>query len=767
MGLLSLGTPLDWHESKKHNEHVRENGITQLINIFRQHASRSNDKFLWGDEVEYMLVDIDSKNKTARLSIDKDYILDDLNDPDKSLHKLVDNNILFHPEYGRFMLESTPASPYNGTCLKDYVYVEENMIVRRKISESELPPHIKPLTLTSFPRMGCNNFTSPPAKAIGPASQSLFLPDEIINRHVRFPTLTANIRKRRGSKVAINLPMYPDVNTKLIDDSIPRDRDLFVSDKEPWLGAAKPGHVYMDSMGFGMGSSCLQITMQAQDISEARYLYDTLAPITPIMLSLSAASPIFKGYLVNQDVRWNVISGAVDDRTFVERDVEPYNGYDLFGGMNVDKRQHLPLPKQSVNKYGDINNLTTKDGKPIQKIPKSRYDSIDNYLNDQNYSTNYFKDEYNDIYSPINEKVYKRLLEQNSDLFDEYTAKHFAHLFIRDPLVLFSERIDQDNSTENDHFENLQSTNWQTLRFKPPALYSSDTDLSSKPGWRVEFRPMEIQLTDFENAAYSNFISLLSKAIIKFKPNLYIPILKIETNMRLAHNVDSVLNEKFWFKSLDQWNLDNSDFVGYDLSWFDRFLNKGNDELGYDEVYVNGYSINGTNTTGESEEDLLLNGTINGSYGHKGFYRGRRRTIEAVNDIDDHGIDERYSINEIINGNDKFPGLIRLVVKVIATDLLPEGSHHCENSDLAKNLTRIQKYLQLISQRASGKVPTTANWLRNSVLRSDFYKRDSKVSEALNYVLVEKAAAITDLRDKDLLIDLLGETTTEYLLNSI
>ena len=52
----------------------------------------------------------------------------------------------------------------------------------------------------------------------------------------------------------------------------------------------------MDSMGFGMGSSCLQITMQTKNISQARYLYDSLAPIAPIMLSLSAAAPILKDF---------------------------------------------------------------------------------------------------------------------------------------------------------------------------------------------------------------------------------------------------------------------------------------------------------------------------------------------------------------------------------------------------------------------------------------------------------------------------------------
>ena len=183
--------------------------------------------------------------------------------------------------------------------------------------------------------------------------------------------------------------------------------------------------------------------------------------------------------------------------------------------------------------------LYTKDGKPIQRVPKSRYDSIDNYLNDNYYDTKYFQDEYNDLNAPINEQVYQRLIDEGK--LDKYMANHFAHLFIRDPLVIFSERINQDNNLENDHFENIQSTNWQTLRFKPPALYTKDTDLTTKPGWRVEFRPMEIQLTDFENAAYSSFITLLSKAILKFQPNFYIPLLKVEINMKLAHKVDSTL----------------------------------------------------------------------------------------------------------------------------------------------------------------------------------------------------------------------------------
>lgn len=44
--------------------------------------------------------------------------------------------------------------------------------------------------------------------------------------------------------------------------------------------AAKPDHIYMDHMGFGMGLCCLQMTFQAVNMNEARWLYDQLTPIT-------------------------------------------------------------------------------------------------------------------------------------------------------------------------------------------------------------------------------------------------------------------------------------------------------------------------------------------------------------------------------------------------------------------------------------------------------------------------------------------------------
>ena len=52
---------------------------------------------------------------------------------------------------------------------------------------------------------------------------------------------------------------------------------------------------------------------------EAENLYDQLAPVCPILLALTASSPMFRGYLADVDCRWDIISASVDDRTKKER----------------------------------------------------------------------------------------------------------------------------------------------------------------------------------------------------------------------------------------------------------------------------------------------------------------------------------------------------------------------------------------------------------------------------------------------------------------
>lgn len=483
MGLLSLGTPLAWPDAKPLADHIRTHGIAQFLSLWAKIKDRRGDKLLWGDEIEYIVVSFDEEGQNAKLSLRQAEILDVLAKSHEQTSSeapgLLDEIPTFHPEYGRFMLESTPGKPY-GASPEELRLVEANMRLRRRIARSHLKSNELPVTLTSYPRLGCNDvpFTEPHLEPNGNSSRSLFLPDEIINPHVRFPTLTANIRMRRGAKVAINMPIFHDDNTPrpFIDPSIPRNRTLFPEDREAAEGAALPDHIYMDAMGFGMGCCCLQVTFQACSVAEARTVYDQLVPIGPLMLALTAASPAYRGYLADVDCRWNVISAAVDDRTREEKGLEPL-----------------------------------KDSR--MEMPKSRYDSVDSYISNDPMN----RPEYNDNPLPVDEGIKARLEKSG---IDPLLSNHLAHLFIRDPLVIFSEMIDQDDEVSMDHFENIQSTNWQTMRFKPPPP-------GGQIGWRVEFRSMEVQVTDFENAAFSVFIVLLTRAILSFGLNFYIPISKV------------------------------------------------------------------------------------------------------------------------------------------------------------------------------------------------------------------------------------------------
>ena len=209
--------------------------------------------------------------------------------------------------------------------------------------------------------------------------------------------------------------------------------------------------------------------------------------------------------MVDTDCRWSVIESAVDDRTKEERGLEPL--------LN--------------SRY---------------KIPKSRYASVSRFISERPEMS----PEYNDLECPINQEAFDSLKAAG---VDETLALHIAHLFIRDPLVIFRELLQQDNSVSSDHFENIQSTNWQTCRFKPPSL-------TSELGWRVEFRPMEVQLDDTANAAFAIYPILLIRAILHFNLSLYLPLSLVDANMSRAQKRDAVLNQVFYFRTNSQTSLE-------------------------------------------------------------------------------------------------------------------------------------------------------------------------------------------------------------------
>jgi glutamate--cysteine ligase catalytic subunit len=127
-------------------------------------------------------------------------------------------------------------------------------------------------------------------------------------------------------------------------------------------------------------------------------------------------------------------------------------------------------------------------------------------------------------------EIYKEMTKAG---IDDLLAKHVAHLFIRDPIQLYKEKVDLDDDKTTEHFELIQSSNWMNMRFKPP------TPEAPAIGWRVEFRPTEVQLTDFENAAYVVFVVLLTRVIISYNLSLLIPISQVNENMARAQRRDA------------------------------------------------------------------------------------------------------------------------------------------------------------------------------------------------------------------------------------
>ena len=287
---------------------------------------------------------------------------------------------------------------------------------------------------------------------------------------------------------------------------------------------------------------------------------------------------------------------------------------------------------------------------------------------------------------------------------DDRLATHFAHLFIRDPIVIFSEDLKSLNLDEAGHFENLQSTNWQHMRFKPPPP-------GSDVGWRVEFRPMEIQVTDFENAAFAVFIVLVTRAILSFDLNFYIPIPKVDENMQTAHARDAVLDRRFHFRR----------------SPFPRARGPvGGLRSG---ATSGGATPNGVSRPASPEgpvEDeyrlMSINEIVNGT----AYARVTpspavpRPATNGVNGAGGGG-DEGPATAE----DGDFPGLIPLVESYLDSVNI-DVQTRCE----------LATYLDLIRQRASGELCTTARWIRDFVAAHPAYRHDSAVPEAISHDLV-------------------------------
>lgn len=151
---------------------------------------------------------------------------------------------------------------------------------------------------------------------------SRMLPREVCSPITRYSLLETNIYARRGRRVEVSVPVFRDVKTPwpFWDKPPSTASDLNsihqTGDLPPCIEA---NGIYLDGVGFGPGSCCLQATFQAENESTARWLHDQFIPLGPVMLALTAATPIYKGILADTDARWNWIAASLDDRTPEEK----------------------------------------------------------------------------------------------------------------------------------------------------------------------------------------------------------------------------------------------------------------------------------------------------------------------------------------------------------------------------------------------------------------------------------------------------------------
>jgi len=504
MGYLAdIGQTLNFTDSLSLIDYIKKHGIIQFLLLYKKFKDTQQEEIFWGDEIEYHLLNLDSTTKTPRLQTNTEEFFSNCTSEKFNLQT----------EFGSWMIETVPNDPYkyDGNPLP----VLENMASRRIKIQSMCQGGDMLFSGTVFPLLGVGDYFVPKTGSedhsrnhknlleeekvdyckLNPLSHSQFVHDETISCHPRFITNTENIRLRRGEKISLLAPIYHDKNTSF----------------EPTENEPYPGFIYMDALHFGMGSGCLQLTFGTKNIDDARYLADQMAVISSIMLPLSAATSIYKGKLADTDVRWNINSGSVDCRNSLERD---------------PKSPHY--------------------------ISKSRYSSISKFISNRPQC----KEGYNDISFPVNEEIIQFAKEKAKELdieIDEQLLQHLGVLFIRDPLVIFPDKIYVDDSCNTNHFENIQSTNWNSIRFKPPPSFNSEV------GWRVELRTPENQLTTEENVAFAMFSYFIAAMIQKKNYNFYIPISKVDENIERGHKRDAILKEKFWFRknvekdSEDEW----------------------------------------------------------------------------------------------------------------------------------------------------------------------------------------------------------------------
>lgn len=320
------------------------------------------------------------------------------------------------------------------------------------------------LTLTNFGRSG--------------SSQLELDPESLITDKKRYQELMRNIPLRAMEAADCN--------------------DIYADCDSSRTGLEKTTN-RIDHPIFGLGGCGLQFTFSAKDFEQACQVHDQFIPLGPLVLALSAATPVCKGKLVETDTRWASMCIAADDR-------------------KADEKSNL-VPRLGVTP------MYLEDCPAVQMLNDRQLGSTDEL-------------------QPI-------LLEHG---VPPAAAKYLTHIICRDPLMETSHAADpakflNDSLEARERLLQLHvSTWWPHVRLKLPVVAAGNIEVP----WRIEFRPIEAQPHDHENAAFGICLRILQRAILYYGLDLRIPISAVENNMQRANMRSAVIEQQFWFSAKKQ-----------------------------------------------------------------------------------------------------------------------------------------------------------------------------------------------------------------------
>jgi glutamate--cysteine ligase catalytic subunit len=206
---------------------------------------------------------------------------------------------------------------------------------------------------------------------------------------------------------------------------------------------------------------------------------------------------------------------------------------------------------------------------------------------------------------------------------------------------------------------------------------------------------MELQLTDFENAAFTAFTVLLTRVILTFDLNLYIPLSRVDANMQRAHSRNASAKGKFFFRR-HMAPLEEGD-DGYGVKYASMFSRVANGDS---------FAASSASSSSDLDED--------------GVSRHRRNAPYAPGSSEENAYEE-MTMAEIMTGKgDYFPGLIPLILAYL-------DHINCDSI----TIKRVTMYLDFIQRRATGELVTPATWMRNFVRSHSAYKGDSVISDEI------------------------------------